>query len=106
MGKKDIRKNFRLSVFKRDKHTCKVCNTKRDESELDAHHITDRNDIPNGGYVLNNGITVCKDKCHMKVEEYHISGGKSWIDGLHPNDLYRMIVSSKEKAIKDSEMLL
>lgn len=105
MSKKDIRKNFRNSVFQRDKFTCRVCNKKKTEDELDAHHITDRNEMPNGGYVKENGITVCKEDCHFKVELFHISGGLEWNDGLHPNDLYKKIGSTKEMAIRKSEML-
>jgi len=103
--KKQIRAKFRSDVYTRDNFTCKVCNTKREEEELDAHHITDRNEIINGGYVASNGITVCQDECHMKVEKFHISGGQDWEEGLHPDDLYRMIGSSKEQAVKDSERL-
>lgn len=58
-NKKQIRESFRQSVFKRDNFTCKVCNTKRSIDELDSHHITDRNEMPNGGYVKENGVTVC-----------------------------------------------
>jgi 5-methylcytosine-specific restriction endonuclease McrA len=105
VSKKDIRKNFRESVFIRDNFTCLICDTKRDESELDAHHITDRNEMPNGGYVPENGITVCKDKCHIRVEKFHISGNKEWEDGLHPDDLYKMIGSSYEEAFEKSELL-
>jgi len=56
--------------------------------------------MPNGGYVKENGITVCKEDCHLKVEMFHISEGTEWSEGLHPDDLYRMIGSSKELAIK------
>lgn len=106
MGKKQIRDNFRNEVFKRDKNTCRVCNKKHtDVSELDAHHITDRNEMPNGGYVKENGISVCKDECHMKCEKFHISGGTEWEEGLHPDDLYKIIGSSKELAIRKSEQL-
>lgn len=105
MGKKDIRKNFRDEVFKRDKFTCRVCDTKRDEEFLDAHHITDRNEMPNGGYVKENGITVCKKDCHFRVEKYHIFEGEEWEEGLHPEDLYRMIGTSKEEATRKSERL-
>lgn len=104
-SKKEIRKQFRNAVFKRDRYTCKVCGANKEESALDAHHITDRNAIINGGYVASNGITVCKGQCHLIVENFHINGGKSWIDGFHPDDLYRMINSSKEQAVKDSERL-
>lgn len=73
--KKQVREKFRKEVFNRDKLTCKICNTKRDEKDLDAHHITNREEIENGGYIMNNGITVCKDVCHLKVELYHITNG-------------------------------
>lgn len=105
MSKKDIREKFKREVFGRDKNTCKVCNKKQDESYLDAHHITDRNEIVNGGYVKENGITVCKEICHLKVEKFHITGGSQWEDNLHPNDLYRLINSSKELAVIKSEKL-
>lgn len=111
MGKKDIRRNFRESVFKRDNYTCQVCGKKLPESELDAHHITDRSEMPNGGYVSENGITVCttspidEPSCHMKCERYHITKGKDWEVGLHPDDLYEIIGSSWELALEKSEKL-
>jgi len=103
MNKKEIRNNFRSAVFNRDKMTCKVCDKKHTSIEgLDAHHVTDRSEMPNGGYVKENGITVCKDECHMRVEQFHITGGQLWEEGLHPNDLYKKISSSKELAILKS----
>jgi hypothetical protein len=79
----------------------------RSDCKLDAHHITDRNELPNGGYVKENGITLCDvdGGCHMKAEEYHISGGKSFQYGFHPNDLYAKIGSSLESAVRASERL-
>lgn len=106
--KKIIRKNFKAAVLKRDQNSCKVCGYKPDveqlEQELDAHHITDRNEMPNGGYVPENGISLCNvgENCHLKAEKYHISQGKEWIEHMHPDDLYAMIGSSKEKAIEAS----
>jgi len=103
MGKKEVRHNFRTEVFERDKK-CMVCgNTSM--NYMDAHHITDRNEMPNGGYVKENGITVCEGKCHTIVEQFHISNGKNWYLGKHPDDLYKLIGSSKELAIEKSEML-
>jgi len=67
--------------------------------ELDAHHISDRNLMPNKGYVIENGITVCSD-CHLKVEQFHIKGVCT--EGHYPEDLYRLIHSSLEEAIKAS----
>lgn len=103
--KKQIRKVFKEGVFKRDKFTCCVCGEKKEEEELDAHHITDRNEMPNGGYVLSNGITVCKGSCHLMVERYHITKGEEHWGGLHPSDLYDLINSTREKAIEDSKKL-
>lgn len=96
-----VRIKFAEAVFKRDNNKCKFCDCKEN---LDAHHITDRNELPNGGYVLENGITVCEIH-HMMCEKFHISGGTEWEEGMHPDDLYKLIGSSKEKAIKASERL-
>lgn len=123
-SKKDIRKKFKSDVFKRDKNTCRHCGLKYHDDEvelyLDAHHITDRNMMPKGGYVKENGISLCKyeqnnpvelstvnevNSCHMKAEKFHITGGVEWEPGMHPDDLYKLIGSSKEKAIKESEKL-
>lgn len=101
MGKKDIRNNFRNAVFKRDNHKCTFCDCKTD---LDAHHITDRHEMPNGGYVLENGITLCPVH-HMMAEKYHITGGKEWSENMHPDDLYTKIGSNKKLAIDKSEKL-
>ena len=103
--KKAIRRRFRDSVYLRDKHTCQVCGTKREEDQLNAHHITDRSLMPKGGYIKENGITLCEEICHLLCEEFHISGGKSWNDGLHPDDLYLKIDSSYEEAVAASKKL-
>lgn len=63
--------------------------------------------MPAGGYVVENGITLCDDgdACHMKAEQFHISEGAKWTPGMHPNDLYAKIGSSKELAIQASTRL-
>lgn len=98
--KKKVREAFRTAVFTRDGHKCRMCGRK---GTLDAHHITDRNLMPNGGYVKENGISLCDEKgrCHEKAEVYHSTGEA--LPGWHPNDLYETIGSSLEKAIKASE---
>ena len=97
-----VRQNFRDNVFKRDGYRCKKC--LEAGSPLDAHHITDRNEMPNGGYVKENGISLCPD-CHLKAEEYHQSEGQTWAPDMHPNDLYELIGSSYEEAVAASERL-
>ena len=109
MNKKKIRKNFKESVFKRDNYSCKICDAKYNkenaEQFLDAHHIIDRNEIVSGGYVKENGISLCKtgENCHLKAEQFHITGTS--VPGFSPDELYAKISSSKEMAVKAAEKL-
>lgn len=107
--KKKVRSKFRNGCYERDKNKCRMCGATAPsgiatEDFLDAHHITDRNLMPNGGYVKENGISLC-EACHVKAENFHISNGETWVPGFHPDDLYKKIGSSKEKASKASEDL-
>jgi len=112
-----IRRQFRDDTFERDNYHCKCCGEDfsyldSPDLYLDAHHITDRSEMPNGGYVKENGISLCKENfdeeglltesCHMKAEIFHIMNGDDWYGGMHPDDLYKLIGSSKELAIKKS----
>lgn len=102
--KKIIRKRFRDSVFTRDKYKCRCCgfDSKGDESLIDAHHIINRTKLPNGGYVRENGITVCHP-CHEKCEVFH-STGEALVD-FSPNDLYNKIGSTFQVALIASQKL-
>ncbi len=106
MNKKDIRRKFKNDVLKRDNNKCKICG--RNDVKLDAHHITDRNEMPNGGYVIENGITLCdvENGCHIKAERYNITDGKDWFDGYHPLDLYKLIDSNMGLAKEKSKLIL
>jgi len=104
--KHQIRKHFRDICHKRDGYKCVMCGKisskdKADE-ELDVHHITDRHQMPNGGYVKENGISLCDD-CHQKAESFHATGIA--LEGFHPEDLYKKINSNYEIAVKASEKL-
>ncbi len=101
-NKKLVREIFRNEVFERDKFECKMCGEK--SQKLDAHHITDRNEMPNGGYTKENGISLCP-ACHIKAEQYHISQKQDFVEGYHPDELYLKIKSSFEKAWEASENL-
>jgi len=105
--KQKVREEFRNSVFKRDGNKCRLCGNKT--AKLDAHHIWNREEMPNGGYVKENGITLCdqEDGCHFQVEEFYFSDGlENDIENrLHPNNLYKLIGSSYELAVKKSESL-
>lgn len=103
--KKLIRERFRTATFTRDGHKCKGCGWalfRPGEVELDAHHITDRNLMPNGGYVKENGISLCPT-CHEKAEVFHSTG--TALPGWAPEDLYKMIGSSYERAVLAAKRL-
>lgn len=108
--KKEIRESFRNSVFERDGYKCVGCGSvfgqKNAKKLLDAHHIMNRKEMPNGGYVKENGISLCKNGCHELAELYHSSFGCEWAVGFHPDDLFVKIGSSAEVAIEKSKELL
>ncbi len=103
--KKQIRQNFRDTCLKRDKYACRGCHKVfgvSNSSELDVHHITDRDDMPNGGYVAENGISLCAE-CHKKAEHFHMHGVS--LPGYAPEELYAKIGSSEAAAFKLSKIL-
>jgi hypothetical protein len=62
------RTEFKESVFKRDNHKCVICG----KPAVDAHHIIDRSLFDDGGYYLDNGVSLCFEH-HMLAEETEIS---------------------------------
>lgn len=107
---------FRSRVFDRDKCACAMCGyAPEDATQLDAHHITDRHDMPFGGYVTVNGITLCTDRCtkapwigvtldcHQKAETLHATG--QLVPGYTPTDLYARIKSNYKWAYTQSLLL-
>jgi hypothetical protein len=96
MNKKKIRRSFNEACLSRDNHTCVTCGNKGD---LDVHHITNREEMPDGGYVVENGISLCPD-CHKKAEDVYFYRD---IDcGFTPSHLYALIGSSYVKAVNAS----
>ena len=106
--KKKIREDFRNACFKRDNFKCVMCGYKELKKEkpledvYDAHHITNRDLMPNGGYVKENGITLCPI-CHERAEVFHSTGDS--FPGYSPADLYKKINSSYERAFAASKKL-
>lgn len=101
---KNLRRAFNEKCLKRDCKGCVCCKLYGkegdfSEGELDVHHITDRHEMPNDGYHESNGITLCPVH-HLLAERFHMTGGLESVEGYHPDDLYKMINSSKEKAIE------
>ncbi len=54
---KKLRKEFDRDCRQRDGNKCLTCG--RSDVKMSVHHITDRHDLPNGGYAMSNGITRC-----------------------------------------------
>jgi len=59
---------FRTQVFERDFDKCVVCGN----AAVDAHHLLDRKLFEDGGYYLDNGVSLCA-KHHVDAEECSIS---------------------------------
>lgn len=76
MTKNITRKEFREQCFNRDNHTCVVpwC----DEDAEDAHHIIERAEWEDGGYIPQNGASVC-EKHHRHAEENEIPPQAFWL---------------------------
>lgn len=62
------REEFKRKVFARDRSTCVVCY----EVAVDAHHLIERKLWPDGGYYVDNGVSLC-EKCHIKAESTEFS---------------------------------
>lgn len=121
-GKRQVRATFRGAVFERDRYYCAMCGKPGKDRQggdrhrkyhsrtpddlliaLDAHHITDRNEMPNGGYVKENGITLCDDGCHRLAEMFHLTGVAH--PGFAPDELYSRIDSTHSDAVEASLIL-
>lgn len=101
--KKLIRQQFREAIFKRDRNRCVICKT---EEGVDIHHITDRNEMPGGGYVRENGICLCREHLALAEQYLHCEGEiPAELEPYSPHKLYLKIGSNYEKALKASERL-
>ena len=104
--KEKLRGAFRVAVFERDHFRCRACGATHSAlgTTIDAHHIHPREGFPNGGYVVENGITLCKDLCHLLAEKV-LKEHKGGIDGyirplFHQDFLYALIGSSYQLALR------
>ena len=108
---KKWRKQFNEDCLTRDNHKCVFCDI---TENLDVHHITSRDKLPNGGYVMSNGITVCSTH-HLLCERCsnYQTGCKLYYSckdcgnfKYNPPNLYKKINSSYEQAYKESLNLI
>lgn len=67
------RDQFRAAVKLRDNYCCVICGKKEsNECNIDAHHILERRLWANGGYIINNGVSLCHDH-HILAEQTILS---------------------------------
>ena len=59
---------WREKVFTRDDWTCQVCKD-NNGGNLNAHHIKSFSKYPELRFIVDNGITLCKD-CHKKIHTF------------------------------------
>lgn len=57
-------KHWRKEVFKKDNHTCRLCNARG--GKLHAHHIKKWSTHKEVRTDVNNGVTLCQD-CHLNI---------------------------------------
>lgn len=60
-------KLWRKSIFERDNYTCQNCGIKN--CYIIVHHIKCFADYPELRFIIDNGITLCKE-CHKKTNNY------------------------------------
>lgn len=67
------RTEWKQKIFERDNHQCVNCGNKN--IQLDAHHIIERKLFDDGGYYIDNGVSLCAESidnnslsCHMQAE--------------------------------------
>lgn len=92
-------KFFKASVFSRDNNTCQGCSKRFDggtETFLKAHLITPSSEMLTTGYVIENGISLCKATCLKKAQEYYVSNKTRWYDNFLPEALYKRIKENKK----------
>jgi hypothetical protein len=68
VAKSSARDAFREGVFARDRHRCVVCGA----PAQDAHHLLERRLFADGGYVLDNGVSLCNPH-HREAEATTLS---------------------------------
>lgn len=81
-------KDFRKSVYERDKYTCQVCSDDTG-GNLVVHHLNGFHWDVNGRTDINNGVTLCND-CH---NEFHR------IYGRRDNDFFQFAQFQTTKAL-------
>jgi hypothetical protein len=59
-------RKWRDAVNERDKHECQECGIFCEKGNKVSHHLVDFADRPDLGYLVENGITLCRP-CHARI---------------------------------------
>lgn len=60
-----LKVQIRKAVLIRDKYTCAVCNTRKPDSELEAHHVKPK---WKGGSYLPQNLVAVDLTCHDRIQ--------------------------------------
>lgn len=66
--------DWRINVFKRDKHTCQICHHKG--NKIVAHHLDGWNWCKDKRFEVENGVTLCK-VCHINFHKKYGYGNNT-----------------------------
>lgn len=86
-----ITKELIKEITKRDGYKCKVCGS--------SDNVGVSSIIPRFGYNIFNALLLCK-YCNKLFAYYWQTNCKDYSEGYHPDDLYKLINSNKERALK------
>ena len=83
------------AVRARDGNKCRLCGSR---DKLDAHHIIHRRKSAILKFDLDNGITLCRDRCHAKAETIE---GRERIKNEIGLDIWNKLSYFENQNIKD-----
>jgi hypothetical protein len=97
-----LREHFKNAVTRRDGGICRKCGWKADPTKLEVHLIAVG--LHDGGFVEENGILLCFG-CRVKANYHNVHNGEKSVKGYGPDELYGVIGSSSELAVRASNRL-
>jgi len=78
-------KEWRKSVYKRDRYNCQMTGCHYKGKRINAHHIRKWADFPHLRYDTNNGITLCYG-CHKRVTGRELLFAPMLLDIINSKD--------------------